>query len=273
LPIRAGRRAVTVVTATTLAVALIVPGAVIAREPKGLDRFMHAFGEVESGGDYTARNSTTHTYGKYQILPANWKTWARLYLGNAKAKPTARNQERVARAKFKALYRWLGAWRFVAHWWLTGSSSKHVSDWSTSSRRYVQKVMKLYGHPMSGRRTLRRTLQESSRLIRYRGGWSTARHGSYLGDRVRYATRSGARATVTFSGRSIAWVGPIGPTRGRARVYVDGRYVRTVSLRSRSFDARATLFSRSWSKRGRHTLTIVVAGRGGPVAIDAVQIR
>jgi hypothetical protein len=46
--------------------------------------------------------------------------------------------------------------------------------------------------------------------------------------------------------------------------------VRTVDLRRSSFDPRATLFGRSWSKPGRHSLRIVVVGtRGGSmVAID-----
>jgi hypothetical protein len=269
LPVRAGRRAATALLAATLTLALIIPGAVTAREPKGLDRFMHAVGTVESGGRYTARNSKTHAYGKYQILPSNWKAWAREYLGNSRAKPTPRNQERVARAKFKALQRWLGSWKYVAHWWLTGSGSKHVSQWSKSSRHYVHKVMTLYGRHRPG---AHRTFQESSQSIRYKGRWASARHSGYAGDRVRYATRPGAKATLTFKGRSVAWIGPTGPTRGTARVYVDGRYVKTVSLRSRGFHARATLFTRSWSKAGRHTLTIVVSASGRPVAIDELRV-
>ena len=44
---------------------------------------MYAIGRVESGGNYTARNSTSGAYGKYQIMPSNWPAWARQYLGNA----------------------------------------------------------------------------------------------------------------------------------------------------------------------------------------------
>ena len=274
MPDQAGRqRAVVVALATTLVVSLALPEAMLARDPRGLREFMEAIGKVESGGRYAVRNSVSGAYGKYQILPANWKAWARQYLGNANAKPTPKNQERVARAKFRALWNWLDGWRWVAHWWLTGSSDRHPSHWPKSTRRYVNRVMALYHGPRTHRRATTSAIQETSRSITYRGGWSKARFGGYAGDIVRYATRSGASATIRFTGRSISWVGPLGPTRGRARVYVDGRPIGTVNLRAGDFRARATLFSRTWSTSGRHTLRIVVRGGGRPVAIDEFRIR
>jgi hypothetical protein len=271
LPVVAGRRrAVTIFLCALLIVALVAPNAAAARQPEGIGRFMHAVGHVESGGRYHARNTRSGAYGMYQIMPSNWRAWARLYLGNAHARPTPRNQERVARAKFRALYHWLGSWQYVAHWWLTGSGSKHAAQWSPSSRRYVNRVMTIYRGKHRRHRT--RVLQEGNRSIHYRGHWSSARYSSYAGGRVRYATSAGARASVTFRSNAVRWIGPKGPTRGTARVFVDGRYVRTVNLRSRSFDARAELFSRRWSKPGRHVLTIVVGHRGRPVAIDEIRI-
>ena len=93
-------------------------------------------------------------------------------------------------------------------------------------------------------------------------------------DVVRYAQSKGASATVRFAARAIAWHGPQGPTRGQAKVYVDGRYVKTVDLRRGSFVPRATLFRTSWPAVGRHTLTIVVVGsKGHPmVALDDFTI-
>ena len=37
---------------------------------------MYAMGQVESGGNYYARNPTSGAYGKYQIMPSNWPAWA-----------------------------------------------------------------------------------------------------------------------------------------------------------------------------------------------------
>ena len=42
------------------------------------------------------------------------------YLGDARADQTPWNQERVAFGKIRDLYRWLGSWKRVAYWWLTG---------------------------------------------------------------------------------------------------------------------------------------------------------
>ena len=66
---------------------------------------MYAMGQVESGGNYYARNASSGAYGKYQIMPSNWPSWALRYLGNASAKPTPANQEIVAAGKFRSLYR------------------------------------------------------------------------------------------------------------------------------------------------------------------------
>jgi muramidase (phage lysozyme) len=244
-----------------------------AKAPRGLARFMEAVGSVESGGNYKARNPVSGAYGKYQIMPANWPAWARRYLGNAHAKQTPRNQDRVAAGKMTSLHGWLGSWRRVAYWWLTGSSKK--SGWSSHAKRYVAKVMARYRHGSKSSGAARtRILNERSSAIVYRGKWRIARHGGYGGDVVRYAQSKGASATVRFTARRIAWHGPTGPTRGKAKVYVDGRYVRTVDLRRAVFDPRATIFRTGWSKVGKHSLTIVVAGsKGHPmVAIDDFTI-
>jgi hypothetical protein len=264
------RRAVIVALSATLFVALVLPEQLFARDPKGLGRFMQAVAQVESGGRYDARNSHTRAHGKYQIMPASWKAWAKLYLGDAGARRTPRNQERVAHAKFKALKRWLGGWQYVAHWWLTGSGDKTSSHWSASSRRYVRRVMAIYHDPRHA--STASALGDGSPQIGYRGGWSTARFGSYSGDTVRYATRSGARASVTLSGKSVSWIGPKGPTRGRAKVYIDGKLARIVNLRAGAFDARSVLFTKGWARAGTHRLTIVVTGNRGPVAIDDLRV-
>jgi hypothetical protein len=262
-----------------------LPAATLAHDPVDQRKFMHALGQIESGGRYDAVNRSSGAYGKYQIMPANWRAWARLYLGNPNARPTPRNQERVAHAKIRALWTWLRSWRVVAHWWLTGSSSRETSTWSEYSTRYVERVMTIYRESGGGRRKPpvrhrergggRRVIGDSSRSIAYLGGWRSARHGSYSGDTVRFAERPGASARLTFKGRSVTWVGPKGPTRGRARVYLDGRLAGTVNLRSSTFQARAGVFSKSWPRSGRHTLRIVVLGVPGPkmVAIDEFIVR
>ena len=79
-----------------------------------------------------------------------------------------------------------------------------------------------------------------------------------------------ANATLTFTGRGVTWFGPTGPTRGRAKVYVDGKLVRTVDLRRSAFHARSAVYSKRWSSSRTHTIRVVVLGTSGRsmVAID-----
>lgn len=275
--VSAGRRSAVVATLilmATLIVTALGPAATAAKAPPGLAKFMYAVGKVESGGNYQARNPVSGAYGKYQIMPSNWPSWARAYLGNSSARQTPANQERVAAGKFTSLYRSLDSWRRVAYWWLTGS--KQTAGWSGYATNYVNKVMRLY-RQAGGTDTVPapkaaagKRIGEGSSAITYSGSWRSARHQGYAGDKVRYATRAGATATLTFTGRKVVWYGPTGPTRGKARIYLDGTLVRTVDLHARTFDVRDVVFRKAWSSPGAHTLTIEVVGtRGRPmVAID-----
>ena len=282
MPVVAGRRrAVPVALLVAALLVSIVPAVVnSASAPAGLERFLTALGQVESGGRYTARNATSGAYGKYQIMPASWAAWARTYLGSSTAPQTPTNQETVAHRKVTALYGWLDSWPTVAHWWLSGSSERSASLWSSYSRSYVQKIMSIMGATSAdGSSAVAVTkasswidsadtrMAETSPAISYRFAWTTARFASYSGRQVMYATRPGASATMTFTGTGIAWIGPVGPTRGTARVFIDGRAVATVDLNRSTFQARKTLFSKALTA-GQHTLRIVVTSSGRPVAID-----
>ena len=196
-------------------------------------------------------------------MPASWAAWAKLYLGSSTAPQTPTNQEIVAHRKVTALYAWLDTWPTVAHWWLTGSSERSSSLWSSYSRSYVQKVMALYDATAdTASAPIVRTsswidstdarIGDSSTAIKYAPAWKTARYSAYSGQQVRYATGPGASATIAFMGNGIAWIGPVGPTRGVAKVYIDGRYVATVDLRRSTFQARKTVFAQDPRRRRSH---------------------
>ena len=272
------RRAVPAALLVAALLASIIPSVATATAPPGLERFLYALGQVESGGSYTALNETSGAYGKYQIMPASWAAWAKTYLGSSTAPQTPTNQEIVAHRKVTALYGWLDTWPVVAHWWLTGSSERNANLWSSYSRSYVQKIMTIYyaTSDVTGTRTVSTTswidssdqrIGETSTAIKYASTWATASYAAYSGGRVKYSTRTGASATLTFTGNGVAWIGPVGPTRGTARVYIDGKAVATVDLRRSTFQARKLLFARALTA-GAHTLRIVVTSSGRPVAID-----
>jgi Transglycosylase-like domain len=273
------RAAVVSVLATLLVLGLVPASPAVGHEPDGIDRFMEAVAQVESGGRYNAHNRSSGAYGKYQIIPSSWRDWARLYLGDANAPRTPANQEIVARAKMSALYRWLGDWRRVAHWWLTGSSRSEAL-WSSAGRRYVAKVMKAYREapavpaaPPEAAQPIvaaRRSYQEAHSAIVYAGAWREAPYPAYAGRNARWTNESGATATFTFTGRAVAWFGPSGPTRGRANVFVDDQPAVTVDLYALRFRPNTRIFATTFADAGPHRLVIEVVGtKGRPtVAID-----
>ncbi len=285
MPDVAGRRRAVPVAllAAAILVSLIPAVSNSATTPPGLERFLYALGQVESGGSYTARNPTSGAYGKYQIMPASWAAWAKLYLGSSTAPQTPTNQEIVAHRKVTALYWWLDRWPTVAHWWLTGSSERDSSKWSSYSRTYVAKIMAIYNATgdVAGDTPVNtasswidssdRRVGEMSVSISYHYGWSIARYSAYSGQQVKYATRTGASATMTFTGKGIAWIGPVGPTRGTARILIDGKVVANVDLRRSAFQARKLIFARPLTA-GEHTVKIVITSSGRPVAIDELIV-
>ena len=273
-------KAVLVATlATIILVGIMAPAGTLAKDPPGLSRFMAAIGTVESHGDYQARNRSSGAYGKYQIMPASWRAWATRYLGSPDAKPTPANQEIVAASRFRALYAGLGSWRRVAYSWLTGSSRN--DGWSSIASRYVTRVMTAYRDrvgtkvtPVAATTSPVRRYSEKSSSIAYRGTWKSASYRGYAGHAATYATAAGATATFTFTGSKVIWYGPVGPTRGKAKVLIDGAYVTTIDLHASSFTARTAVFSKSWSTAASHTLVIEVAGTAGHpyVAIDELAV-
>ena len=130
-----------------------------------------------------------------------------------------------------------------------------VGDWKTVGPRKGQNV------------------SDASKSITWKGKWGAVRLKTYLGGTVHWTKSKGATATLRFKGTSVAWVGPIGSTRGKAQIYLDGKRVATVDLKAASFHPRRILFAAS-VKNGSHTLVIKALGTSGrpTVAIDAIYV-
>lgn len=118
------------------------PAVAAARQPTvHLDDFMTGLACTESSGRYNAVNHFSGAIGKYQIMPRNWRAWARHYMGNPWAQATPRNQEFVAANRIRDLYEKHGEWRLVAHWWRTGNAPVDEATWSGGSTNYVNTIM------------------------------------------------------------------------------------------------------------------------------------
>ncbi|MFL5674349.1 MAG: phosphodiester glycosidase family protein [Chloroflexota bacterium] len=119
-----------------------------------------------------------------------------------------------------------------------------------------------------------RLASETAAAVTYGGLWSSSSSSANLGGTIKSASTAGKTATFTFTGSQIAWIAPRGPTRGSARVSVDGKAVATVSLHTTTNQTRRAVFTYSWSGTGRHRITIRVLGTAGHprVSIDGFAI-
>jgi hypothetical protein len=114
--------------------------------------------------------------------------------------------------------------------------------------------------------------QEGSSRITYVGRWRRQYRASASARHQAAPRARRTRARFSFRGRAVAWVSRRGPLSGSARVYVDGRYVGTVRLHSATTRARAVVFSRRWSRSGRHRLTVRPTRRARRVPIDGFVV-
>jgi len=109
---------------------------------------------------------------------------------------------------------------------------------------------------------------ETSTRITYTGSWSTASSSSYWGGGVKFSSAVGARASVTVTGRSIAWVALRGPTRGRAEVFVNGTKVSTIDLYSPAWQGQQVVWTGAWATSQARTVAIRVVGTTGRPRVD-----
>jgi len=168
-----------------------------------------------------------------------------------------------------------GTWRSVGLASATSSYARRTVPAGTTIRFRVRAIDRTgtVGDWVTSSAVRSSALSDSSSAIRWSGSWSFASHASYLGDRVHSTTARGATATLTFNGSAVAWAGPVGPTRGKARVYLDGALVATVDLYRSSFAARDIVFAKNVAD-GTHTLRIQTLGTSGrpTVAVDELYV-
>lgn len=119
-----------------------------------------------------------------------------------------------------------------------------------------------------------RRVSDENAAVRYGSGWRTVADTSAFGDVVHEATAAGRSVRFTFTGRDIAWLAERGPGFGKAKVYVDGVYIKTVDTRHDQNLPRRLVFRKHWSSVGTHTIRIVVSGTSGrpTVSLDGFAI-
>ena len=158
-----------------------------------------------------------------------------------------------------------GSWSKVAT--LGGQTLSYKTSGSTS-HSYAFRVRATDGRGLISARVASsaiapRVLSQSSSSVRYQGDWDGHRSAAAIGGSTLRTSDAGASATLSFSGRQVAWVGPKGPSRGKVKVYVDGAYVTTVNQYASESSSRRVLFTRTLASGGTHTLRLVNLATAG----------
>jgi len=120
--------------------------------------------------------------------------------------------------------------------------------------------------------------EETDSSIAYTAGWTPDGSLSWSGGTAAFSTATGARATFTFTGPSVTWIGGRADSTGIARILLDGAFLAEVDTFSKTLEVRVPMFQATGLTNARHTLTIEVTGRqnasatGPLIAVDAFDV-
>jgi hypothetical protein len=121
--------------------------------------------------------------------------------------------------------------------------------------------------------------EQTNSAIAYSGTWSTNNLSSHSGSSATMTMDSGSRATFTFAGTGISWIGYRDEWSGMARVYLDDTLTATVDTFASPATARTVLYSVAGLPSGIHTLVLEATGArnsksgGSWVWVDALDVN
>jgi hypothetical protein len=118
--------------------------------------------------------------------------------------------------------------------------------------------------------------EQNSAAVSYSGPWYDNAATGHSGASARLAMDAGSRATFSFSGTAVSWVGYRDEWSGIANIYLDGQFKGSVDTFASPAQFQSILFTQSGLTQGAHTLTIEATGatnsKGSWIWIDAFRI-
>jgi len=124
--------------------------------------------------------------------------------------------------------------------------------------------------------SLTRIEQDNSAVV-LTGSWPASSNSLESGGTAVHATDPGARATFSFTGTGVNWIGFQDPSAGIANVYLDGVLQTQIDTYGAQQVAQVKLYSITGLISGAHTLTIEATGRkngisgGTTIWVDAFE--
>jgi hypothetical protein len=124
-------------------------------------------------------------------------------------------------------------------------------------------------------------VQETDPSTTYTAGWTQGtRFNFWSGETAAFSATAGARATFTFTGTAVRWIGQRAMNGGIARVLLDGVQVAQVdTFAPVQEEFQAVVYSATGLPSTSHTLAIEVTGTQNPssqgafIYVDAFDIQ
>jgi Beta-propeller repeat len=112
-------------------------------------------------------------------------------------------------------------------------------------------------------------VEQNNAAVQYSGQWYVDTHSWNSGGSATTTPGAGARATFTFNGTAVKWIGFKDPWSGIAKVYVDGAFKAQVDTYSATDQRQAVIYSVSGLASGAHTFRIEVTGMRNASALSS----
>ena len=121
--------------------------------------------------------------------------------------------------------------------------------------------------------------EQTDSAIAYSGTWSPNNLSLHSGGSAALTMDSGSRATFTFVGTGISWIGYRDQWSGVARVYLDNSLIATVDTFASPATAQTVLYSVAGIPLASHTLVLEATGAHSPnsggswIWVDALDVN
>ena len=178
------------------------------------------------------------------------------------------------------------------------TASPYAVPWDTTAASNGLHTISAVAHDAAGNRTTSepvtvtvsnappppaavRRFEETDASVTFSLGWLQRNPDDWVawsGGSVMQSATPGARATFTFTGNSVTWIGYRSVDSGIARVFMDGIHVSDVDLFARRNESNARIFTVKGLSNTTHTLVIEVTGLKNPesqfnmVLVDAFDV-
>lgn len=116
------------------------------------------------------------------------------------------------------------------------------------------------------------TFEENAPEVRLGGRWVSSSSGAYSGGGYAYSYTAGSTLRMSFTGTSVAWIGPKTASYGQAEIWLDGVKQGTVSQYAAATSFAETIWQAEGLEDRFHTLTIKVLGTKEPASAGSIVV-